>query len=161
MIIEIIIRENGLILNNLLNNRKSEFIENYGNISRFFNHHIKIKKSFWINLDQIFHFFFEKKVTIKRKNFQCINDFIMGVLKFKKLNLFNNYFGIKTLKTNQIKDILKKKKICSETYNLNSKKEIFLKKIIKKFFTKKLDLKLKNTKIKINCCMLKKLDFKF
>jgi hypothetical protein len=81
MIIEIIIRENGLILNNLLNNRKSEFIENYGNISRFFNHRIKIKKSFWINLDQIFHFFFEKKVTNKRKNFPSINNFIMVFLK--------------------------------------------------------------------------------
>ena len=161
MIIEIIIRENSLILNNLLNNRKSEFIKNFKNTFKFFNHNNKIKKSFWINLDQIFHFFFEKKVTNKRKKFQYINDFIVGFSKYKKLNLFNNYFGIKTLKTNQIKDILKKKKICSETYNLNSKKEIFLKKIIKKFFTKKLDLKLKNTKIKINCCMPKKLDFKF
>ena len=84
----------------------------------------------------------------------------MGFLKYKKLNLFNKYFGIKILKTNPIKDILKKK-ICSEVYNLNSKKGTFYKKIIKKFFTKKLNLKLKNTKIKINCNMLKKLDFKF
>ena len=103
MIIEIIIRENGLILNNLLNNRTSEFIKNNGNISKFFHHHFKIKKSFWINLDQIFHFFFEKKITNKRKHFQYINDFIMGFLKYKKLNLFNKYFGIKILKTNPIK----------------------------------------------------------
>ena len=85
----------------------------------------------------------------------------MGFLKNKNLNLSKNYFGIKILQINPIKDIFKKKKICSEIYNLNSKKGIFYKKIIKKFFTKKLDLKLKNTKIKINCYMLKKLDFKF
>ena len=109
MIIEIIIRENGLILNNFLNNRNFEFIKNNGKISKFFYHHIKIKKSFWINLDKILNFFFEKKVTIERKNSQYTNSFIMVFLKYKKLNLFYNYFGIEILKTNPIKDILKKK----------------------------------------------------
>jgi len=128
MIIEIIFRENGLILNNLLNNRNPEFIKNNGNISKFFHHYIKIKKFFWINLDQIFHFFFEKKVTNKRKNFPSINNFIMVFLKYKKLNLFNNYFGIKILKTNPIKGILKKKKKKTQKYKLNTKKKIFFKK---------------------------------
>ena len=39
---------------------------------------------------------------------EYINDFIMGFLKNKNLNLSKNYFGIKILQINPIKDIFKK-----------------------------------------------------